>query len=169
MKKLPFVLICMALSTSVAAQDFLQQWRDSAAKAMNEFRAAHKSAIDGAGWRFVTGTESAENVPVSDVFIKTVRTESGTIRSAYLLNALYVEAPASDTPAYHSTKLLVWFDCRDGTYQQRILERYASVDGTGIPVSREAERQESAVMELVGADRRSYEKPLLAAICTSRM
>jgi hypothetical protein len=169
MKKLLFVLICMSLSASASAQDFLQQWRDSAAKAMGEFRAAHQKSLELAGWRFVTGTESAENVPVSDIFVKTVRSESGTIRSAYLLNALYIAVTEGESPGYRSAKLLVWFDCRDGTYQQRILERYATVDGTGIPVSREAERQESTVIELAGADPRSYEKPLLAAICTSRM
>ena len=169
MKKIISLFICMSFAAGVAAQDFLQQWRDSAAKAMGEFRAAHQKSLELAGWRFVTGTESAENVPVSDVFVKTIRSESGTIRSAYLLNALYVAVAEGDSPGYRSAKLLVWFDCRDGTYQQRILERYAAVDGTGVPVSREAERQESTAIELAGADPRSYEKPLLAAICTSRM
>jgi hypothetical protein len=168
MKSLFFAIVGVSLSAAAPAQDFLQQWRDSAAKGMAEFRDAHKGPIEASGWRFVGGTHTAEDVPVSDVFVKAVKTEGGSVRSAYFLNALYIPVPESNVPEYRSTKMLVWIDCSSGGYEQRILERYATVDGTGIPGSREVERQESVLNGFPGADPRSYEKPLLAAVCTTK-
>ncbi|HEX4985301.1 MAG TPA: surface-adhesin E family protein [Burkholderiales bacterium] len=168
MKNLLLAIAALALPAVAGAQDFLQQWRDSATRDMNEFRAAHRGPIEAAGWRFVTGTMTAEEVPVSDVFVKSVKVEKGAVRSASLLNALYQPVATSDIPEYRSTKLLVWFDCKEGSYEQHILERYATVDGTGNPVSRDAEKLDTPSIEMPGADPRSYEKPLLAAVCTGR-
>jgi hypothetical protein len=168
-KKILVTLISLALSSAVCAQDFLQQWRDSATKGMNEFRSAHKAGIEANGWHFVAGAQSAEEVPVSDVFVKGVKAEKGSIRSAYLLYALYVPVPASESPEYQSAKMLVWFDCKEGSYEQHILEHYASADGSGKPVSRDAEKQGSAAIEIPGADPRSIEKPLLAAVCSAKL
>ena len=169
MKKYLVPLLAFALSSPVFAQDFLQQWRDSAAKGMNEFRSAHKAGIEAKGWRFIAGTLSLEEVPISDVFVKGVKVEQGFIRSAYLLNVFYAAVPAAEFPEYQSAKMLVWFDCKTGSYEQRILERYASVDGSGNPVSRDAEKQDPAAFEMPGADPRSYERPLLAAVCTTKL
>ncbi len=168
MKKLLPLILAAMLPTAVVAQDFLQQWRDSAAKGMAEFREAHRGAIEAAGWRFVVATQSAEEVPISDVFLKSVKVEQGSIRSAYLLNVLYVAVPESEIPEYRSTKMLAWFDCKEGGYEQRILERYATVDGSGNPGSREAEKMVSTLNGFPGAERRTYEKALFAAICTAR-
>lgn len=162
-------LLGLSLAPAVCAQDFLQQWHDSATAHMNAMRAAHKGAIEAGGWRFVAGAQSAEEVPISDLFVKGVKSERDAVRSAYLLNVFYVPVPASEFPEYQSTKMLVWFDCKQGSYEQRILERYATVDGTGNPVSRAAEKQEPGTIEMPGADRRSYEEPLLAAVCKTRL
>jgi hypothetical protein len=48
-KKFLVPLICLALSSAAGAQDFLQQWRDSATKGMNDFRSAHKAGIEAKG------------------------------------------------------------------------------------------------------------------------
>lgn len=169
MKKFLVPLIALALSSAVCAQDFLQQWRDSAIKGMNEFRSAHKAGIETNGWHFVAGAQSMEEVPISDVFVKAVKAGKGSIRSAYLLNVFYVAVPASDSPEYQSTKALVWFNCKEGSYEQRNLERYASVDGSGNPVSADAEKPGSEAIEMPGADPRSIEKPLLAAVCSAKL
>jgi hypothetical protein len=168
MKNILIPLLGLALSSAVCAQDFLQQWRDSATKGMNEFRSAHKPGIEADGWRFVAGAQSAEEVPISDIFIKGVKAEKGSIRSAYLLNVFYAAVPASEFPEYQSAKMLVWVDCKEGSYEQRILERYASEDGSGMPVSRDAEKRGSAGIEMPGADPRSFDKPLLAAVCSAK-
>jgi hypothetical protein len=169
MKPVLAAIVGIALSAPVFAQDILEQLRDNATRGMNEFRMAHKAAIEAKGWRFVVGTQSVEEVPVSDVFIKGVKTEQGPIRSAYLLNVFYVAVPSSETREYLSSKMLVWFDCKSGSYEQHILERYATVDGSGNPVSRTAEKQEAGEIEIPGADVHSYEKALLGAICTIRL
>ncbi|MEO8158860.1 MAG: surface-adhesin E family protein [Betaproteobacteria bacterium] len=168
MRSLLIALIGVTLSAGVFAQDFLQQWHDSATRNMSEMRAAHKPAIEAAGWRFVSGAQSVEGVPISDLFVKGVKVEKDTVRSANLLNVFYVPVPASDFPEYQSTKMLVWFDCKEGEYEQRILERYATVDGSGNPVSRDAEKQGAGTIEMPGADRHSYEKALLAAVCQAK-
>ena len=169
MKKTLPLLLAVALSAPVLAQDMLEQMRGNATRGMNEFRAAHKTAIEARGWHFVVGTQSVEEVPVSDVFVKGVKTEQGSIRSAYLLNAFYIAVTSAEAPEYLSSKMLVWFDCRSGSYEQHIVERYAAVDGSGNPVSRTAEKQEAGEIEIPGADVRSYEKPLIGAICTIRL
>jgi hypothetical protein len=168
MKKIIIPLLGLAISGAAPAQDFLQQWHDSATKGMNEFRSAHRPSIEANGWRFVAGAKSLEEVPISDIFVKGVKTEEGSIRSAYLLNVFYLAVPASESPEYQSTKMLVWFDCKERGYEQRILERYSTVDGSGNPVSRDAEKQSSGMIEMPGADSRSFEKPLLAAVCAAK-
>lgn len=160
--------LALAVPCTACAQDFLQQWHDSATLHMSEMRSAHKSAIEAGGWRFVTGSQSVEGVPISDLFVKGVKVEKDAVRSAYLLNVFYVPVPASDFPEYQSTKMLVWFDCKEGDYEQRILERYATVDGSGNPVSRDAEKQAAGTIEMPGADRHSFEKALLAAVCQAK-
>lgn len=162
-------IFALALSSSVCAQDFLQQWRDSATKGMNEFRSAHKAGIEANGWHFVADARSAEEVPISDVFVREVKTGDGSIRSAVLLNVFYTPMPGSDSPEYQSTKALVWINCKQGSYEQRNLERYASADGSGNPVSTTAEKPGSEPIELPGADARSIEKPLLAAVCSAKV
>ena len=168
MKNLFTALIGVTLSTGAFAQDFLQQWRDSAIQTMNEFRSANKAGIEAGGWRFVAGALSAEEVPISDIFIKGVKAEKGSVRSAYLLNAFYEPVPASELPEYQSTKMLVWFDCKEGSYEQHILERYPSVDGSGNPVSRDIEKHDAPGIEMHGADARSIENLLLPAVCSAR-
>ena len=169
MNKTLILLTSLALSLSVSAQDFLQQWRDSATKGMNEFRSAYKAGIEANGWHFVADARSAEEVPISDVFIREVKAGDGSNRSAVLLNVFYIPMPGSDSPEYQSTKALVWFNCEQGSYEQRNLERYASADGSGNPVSTNAEKPGSEPMELPGADARSIEKPLLAAVCSAKV
>jgi hypothetical protein len=133
MNRLLVMLIGLVLSSAAHAQDSLQQWRDSATQAMNEFRSAKKGRIEANGWQFVAGTLSAEEVPISDMFIRGVKTEQGSIRSAYLLNAFYLPVADPELPVYQSTKMLVWFDCKEGNFQQRIVERYPSADGSANP------------------------------------
>lgn len=168
MKEILVPLLAFALSPPVLAQDLLQQWRDDATRDMNEFRSAHKAWIEANGWRFVAGALSVDEVPISDIFVKGVKAEKGSIRSAYLLNAFYAAVRASELPEYQSSKMLVWFDCKEGSYEQHILERYATRDGSGNPVSRDAEKQDSGAIEMPGADPRSFEKPLLAAVCSAK-
>ena len=169
MKPILAALLSTVLSAPVLAQDMLEQMRGDATRGMNEFRATHKAAIEAKGWHFVVGTQSVEEVPVSDVFVKGVKTEQGSIRSAYLLNVFYIAVTSAEAPEYLSSKMLVWVDCRSGSYEQHIVERYATVDGSGNPVSRTAEKQEAGEIEISGADVRSYEKPLIGAICTIRL
>ena len=169
MKPILAALLSTVLSAPVLAQDMLEQMRGDATRGMNEFRATHKAAIEAKGWHFVVGTQSVEEVPVSDVFVKGVKTEQGPIRSAYLLNVFYIAVTSAEAPEYLSSKMLVWVDCRSGSYEQHIVERYATVDGSGNPVSRTAEKQEAGEIEISGADVRSYEKPLIGAICIIRL
>ena len=49
MRSLLIALIGVTLSAGVFAQDFLQQWHDSATRNMSEMRAAHKPGIGAAG------------------------------------------------------------------------------------------------------------------------
>jgi hypothetical protein len=168
MKRFLIPLLGLAWSSSICAQDLLQQSRDSATRAMNEFRSAHKAWIEANGWQFVAGTLSEEEVPISDIFVKGVKAEKGSIRSAYLLNAFYVPVPASELPEYQSAKMLVWFDCKEGNYEQRILERHASVDGSGIPVSRDLEKRDTAGIELRDANPQSVGSSLLLAVCSAK-
>jgi len=168
MNRLLVMLIGLVLSSAAHAQDSLQQWRDSATQAMNEFRSVKKGRIEANGWQFVAGTLSAEEVPISDMFIRGVKTEQGSIRSAYLLNAFYLPVADPELPVYQSTKMLVWFDCKEGNFQQRIVERYPSADGSANPVSRDTEMHDTLGIELPGADPRSVEKALLPAVCSRR-
>jgi hypothetical protein len=130
-KRVLLVMIGLAFSPATPAQDFLQQWRDSATKTMNEFRAVQRPRIEAAGWRFAAGAETAEGVPTADIFVKDLKTRGGKVRSAQVLTASYVPIAAFEVPEYQSTNALVWFDCGTGAFEQRGIERYSSGDGTG--------------------------------------
>ena len=161
------VLIGLTFSALADAQDFLQQWRDSAAKAMNEFRTDHGPEIQAAGWRFVTAVTTPEGVPTADVFVKDVKVQQGSIRSASVLTVAYVPVPASDVPEYQSSRALVWFDCTQGRYEQRGLARYASVDGGGTPTS--AEKAAATAPQMQPADPGSSQSALLTAVCSATL
>ncbi len=156
------LLACALLSSTAGAQDFLQQWRDSAAKAMQEFRAAHSATIEAAGWKFAGGAVSAEGVPLADVFVKDVKAGQGSVKSADVLSVAYTPVPASSVPEHQSVKALVWFDCAAATYQDRALQRYASVDGSGQPSSSESAPAETAMRH---AEPGSAEAAALSAVC----
>src|SRR5690242_18098440 len=87
-----------------AAQDFLQQWRDSAAVAMKEFRAANDEPIRKQGWHFVEGLMNGEGVPLADVFVKDVKAESGSLRAAQVLSAFYQPASTPEGVGYRSAR-----------------------------------------------------------------
>ena len=169
MNKATVALVALMLSLSTFAQDFLQQWRDSAIKGMNEFRAVHWPAIKDGGWQFVDGVVSSDGIPMSDLFIKDVKAQAGPVRSAYVLNVFYAPVAASEVPEYQSTKALVWFNCNDGTYQDRRVQRYASIDGRGDANSGDAEKPNSAPAEMKSAEPQSSEKTLLAAVCSVKL
>lgn len=169
MKKAMVALVALMLSSPTFAQDFLQQWRDSAIKGMNEFRAAHWPAIKNGGWQFVDGVVSADGIPTSDLFIKDVKAQSGTVRSASVLNAFYAPVAASEVPEYQSTMALVWFNCNDGSYQDRSVQRYASVDGRGEANSGDAAKPNSAPAEMKTPEPQSSEKTLLTAVCSVKL
>ena len=160
------VLVCLTFSALSGAQDFLQQWRDSAAKAQNEFRTAHGPELQAAGWRFVTAITTAEGVPSADVFVKEVKVKDGPIRSASVLTVAYVPVPASDVPEYQSSRASVWFDCRQGRYEQRSIARYESTDGGGTPTSAEVE---SAAPQLQPVEPESVQSTLLTAVCSATL
>jgi len=168
MREILVPLLAFALSPPLLAQDVLQQWRDSATRRMIDFRSAHRPWIEANGWMFVAATLSVEEVPISDIYMKGVKVEKDPIRSAYLLNTFYAAVPALEVPEYQSSKMLVWFDCKDRSFEQRILERYASSDGSGNPNSREAEKQNRPTIEMPGADPQSFDEPLLAAVCSAK-
>jgi surface-adhesin protein E len=162
-------LAALMLSSTTFAQDFLQQWRDSATKAMNEFRAAHWDTLKSNGWHFVEGVVNAEGVPTADLFIKDVKTQGGAMRSAQVLSAYYAPLRAADGPEYQSSKALIWFDCSAGRFDQRALERYASSDGAGDPSSSEAAKSPTAPAEMKLAEQKSIEQSLLTAACAAQI
>jgi hypothetical protein len=167
-KKVLVMLIGVSFTSLGGAQDFLQQWRDSAIKGMQEFRDAHRAKIDARGWRFVGGAMNADAVPISDLFIKDVKIRDGPTRSAYVLNAFYALVAPSDLPEYQSTKALVWFDCNQQRYADRSIDRYASVDGSGDPTSSQAEKPASEPIEMNNAEPQSVEKTVLTAVCSAK-
>ena len=166
MRVLVTLLSCL-LAAPVLAQDFLQQWRDSAIKGMNEFRAAHAAEIKAQGWRFIDGAVTAEGVPIADVFIKDVKAQDASTRSVRVLNAFYVPVSAADFPEYQSSSALVWFHCADGQYEHRRVDRYASIDGRGEPTSSDAKQPVEAPLEMKGAEPQSMAKTLANAVCSS--
>lgn len=168
MKKVLVTLIGVLFSSLAGAQDFLQQWRDSAIKGMHEFRDAHRAKIDARGWQFVGGTTNSDAIPISDLFIKDVKMRDGSTRSAYVLNAFYAPVAASDLPEYQSTKALVWLDCNEQRYADRSIDRYPSVDGSGDPTSSQAEKPASGSTEMKNAEPQSVEKTLLTAVCSAK-
>lgn len=167
MKRALAVLVAVTFSGLASAQDFLQQWRDSAAKAQHEFRTAHGPAIQAAGWRFVAAVTTPEGVPSADVFVKDVKVQDGPIRSASVLTVAYVPFPASDVPEYQSSRALVWFDCSQERYEQRDIARYASLDGSGTPTSADAEKPASAPPQMQPAEPGSAQGALLTAVCSA--
>jgi surface-adhesin protein E len=164
-----FALIGVLMSSPICAQDFLQQWRDSATKAMNEFRAAHWDTLKSNGWHFVEGVVNAEGVPTADLFIKDVKTQGGAMRSAQVLSAYYAPLRAAEGPEYQSSKALIWFDCSAGRFDQRALERYASSDGAGEPSSPEAAKSTTAPADMKIAEQKSIEQTLLTAACAAQI
>ncbi|MEO8626988.1 MAG: surface-adhesin E family protein [Betaproteobacteria bacterium] len=166
MRVLATLLSCLVASP-VLAQDFLQQWRDSAIKGMNEFRAAHAADIKGQGWRFIDGAVNAEGVAIADIFIKDVKMQDASTRSARVLSAFYTPASGSDLPDYQSSNALVWFHCADGRYEHRSVDRYASADGRGASASSDDKQPVPAPLEMRGAEPVSMEKTLLTAVCAS--
>ena len=169
MKPALVALVGLTFSALANAQDFLQQWRDSATKAMNEFRTAHGPAIQAAGWRFVTAITTPEGVPTADVFVQDVRARDESIRSASVLTVAYVPVPAFDVPEYQSSRTLIWFDCRKGSYEQRGIARYASVDGGGAPTSSNAEKPASEAPQMQPAEPDSAQSTLLTAVCSAAL
>ena len=169
MKRALVVSVALTFSAPAGAQDFLQQWRDSAAKAMNEFRTAHGPGIQAAGWRFVTAVTTPEGVPSADVFVKDVKEHEGPIRSASVLTVAYVPVPAFDVPEYQSSRALVWFDCKQGRYEQRSIARYASTDGSGTPTSADAEKPASAAPQMQSVEPESAQGALLTAVCSATL
>jgi hypothetical protein len=170
MKKTIFVgLIGISVFAPLFAQDFLQQWRDSAIKSMNEFRATSADAIKAGGWHFVEGLVNAEGVPLADVFIKDVKLQDGTLRSAQVLSAFYSPTSSSDVPEYQSSKAVVWFDCAGGGVEQRGIERYSTKDGAGPATSSEALKPATAPREMRTAEPQTLDKSLLTAVCTAKL
>ena len=169
MNSMRLALLGMLISSPVCAQDFLQQWRDSATKAMNEFRAAHWDAIKSGGWQFVEGVVNPEGVPIADLFIKDVRAQGGAVRSAQVFSAYYAPVPAADGPEYRSSKALMWFDCSAGKFDQRSVQHYASSDGAGDPGSAEAVKPGTAPGEMKVAEQNSIERTLLTAACAAKI
>ena len=168
MNRTSVALIGLMVASPICAQDFIQQWRDSAIVAMNAFRTGHWAQIKAQGWQFVGGAETSEGIPSSDVFIRDVKIPNGPIRSADVLNVSYLPLQVSDLPEFQSSKALIWFNCTEGSYEHRSVERYASTDGSGNPVSSDTKKAGSASMELKGAELLSMEKPLLAAVCSAK-
>ena len=74
------------------------------------------------------------------LFVKDVKVQDGSIRSASVLTVAYVPVPAFDVPEYQSSRALVWFDCKQERYEQRGIARYASMNGGGTPTSADAEK-----------------------------
>ena len=169
MKRALVVLVGLTFSALGGAQDFLQQWRDSAAKAMNEFRTAHGPGIQAAGWRFVTAVTTPEGVPSADVFVKDVKVQDGSIRSASVLTVAYDPVPAFDVPEYQSSRALVWFDCKQGRYEQRGIARYASANGGGTPTSADAEKPATAAPQMQAVEPESTQSTLLTAVCSATL
>jgi len=163
------VALGVAVATGAAAQDFLQQWRDSATRQMNAFRATHTPAIAAAGWRFVAGSVSAESVPIADVFIARVEVRTGAIRSADVLTSYYAERPESVVPAHQSARSVEWFDCAAGTWEQRSLKLYASHDGGGEPNHAEPAKVDGEPATLGPIDHGVVTHAVLAAVCGQPM
>jgi hypothetical protein len=162
-------LIGLTFSTIANAQDFLQQWRDSATKAMNEFRTAHGPELQAAGWRFVTAITTPEGVPTADVFVQDVRARDESIRAASVLTVAYVPVPAFDLPEYQSSRALIWFDCRQGRYEERAIARYASVDGAGAPTSTNAEKPATVPPLMQPIEMGSAQSAILTAVCSAAL
>lgn len=163
------VVLGVALSTGALAQDFLQQWRDSATRSMNDFRAANGPALAAAGWKFVAGAQSVERVPLSDLHIRDVKARGGKVRSALVLDVGYLPFPESTVAEYQSAKSLTWFDCGAGTFEHRRLERFMSVDGSGTPTSAEEAKPDTAPAEMRQPDHGSVFNAVLDAVCAAKL
>jgi hypothetical protein len=159
------VALGAALADGASAQDFLQQWRDSATRQMHVFRANAAPGIVSAGWRFIAGSVSAESVPIADVFIARVAARTGTIRSADVLTSYYAERPESVVPAHQSARSVEWFDCAAGTWEQRSLKLYSGHDGSGEPNHAEPAKPDSEPATLGPIDHGVVTHAVLAAVC----
>lgn len=168
MNKLLAAIIVLAAVLPASGQDFLQQWKDTATQQMKEFRAAHRPAIEAGGWRFVHGAVTPEGVPTSDYFVQGIVERSGGLRAAQVLNAFYVPIPEADVPEYQSTRAVLWFDCKAGTFEQRELSRYASADGAGTANSAEPAGDQAASYEGQPPAHQSAEGALLQYVCAAK-
>jgi hypothetical protein len=147
------------------AQDFLQQWKDSAAVAQKEFRAASSSAITQQGWRFLEGFSNAEGVPLADLFVKDVKRESGTVRFARVLTAFYQPASTSEGTSFKSSHAELSFDCAGKHVQQRSAAYFTTPDASGAP----AASQTDASPQMHEPDPHTAEPALLAAVCAMQL
>lgn len=161
--------VAVAVVADASAQDFLQQWRDSATRQMNAFRATHAPAIVASGWRFVAGSVSAESVPIADVFIARVAARKGSVRSADVLTSYYAERPESVVPAHQSARSVEWFDCATGTWEQRSLKLYASLDGSGQPNHAEPAKADGDPAAPGPIDHGVVTHAVLAAVCSQAL
>jgi hypothetical protein len=147
-----------------AAQDFLQQWRDSAAVAMKEFRAANDETIRKQGWHFVEGLVNGEGVPLADVFVKDVKAESGAMRTAQVLSAFYQPASTPEGAGYRSARATVAVDCGASRLQQRNIAYFESADASGNPVAPATSTAGDAHEPQAGTP----ERALVTAVCSAK-
>ena len=168
-KKLLVTLFGLVCASSVGAQDFLQQWRDTATQNMNDFRAANAKKLEAAGWKFVAGAQSVERVPLSDLHIANVKARAGKVRSADVLDVGYLPFPESTVAEYQSAKSVTWFDCGAKTFEHRRYERFTSVDGSGAPTSAEEAKADTAPADMKHPDHGSVMNDVLDAVCAAKL
>ncbi len=168
MKKAALLLVGLLGSSPVFAQDFLQQWVDNATKAMKDFRTAHASRIEAAGWHFVGGSLTIEGVPQADLYLREVKAGEGASRAAMVLNAYYTPVPAFDFPEHQSMRALLNVDCGNDNYQERASWRYASADGSGEPNASTPERPTSNFRDNKHAQPQTAEKTLVDLVCAAK-
>jgi hypothetical protein len=160
-----FLFVGLTLSAAAHAQDFLQQWRDSAVAAQKEFRAANTNNITQQGWRFLEGFTNAEGVPLADLFVKDVKRENEAVRSAHVLTAFYQPASAPDGTQYRVSRSELSFDCAGKHVQQRAASYFDKADATGEPAASQSE----AGPQMRDPDPHTAEPALLAAICAMQL
>lgn len=160
------VVLGALIASGAHAQDFLQQWRDSATRQMNAFRATHAPAIVASGWRFVGGSTSGEGVPTADVFVTRIAARQGAVRSAEVLTSFYAVRPESAVPAHQSSRSTEWFDCAAGTWEQRSLRLYPTHDGSGEPNHAEPGKADAAPAALGPIDHGVITHSVLATVCS---
>jgi hypothetical protein len=163
--KWQWLAVAGALASAPAvSQDFLQQWRDSAAVAMKEFRAANGETIRKQGWHFVDGSMNGEGVPLADVFMKDVKAQSGATRAAQVLSAFYQPASTPEGVGYRSSRATVAIDCAAGRLQQLAVAYFESPDASGEPAAPAVTAAGDAHEPQAGTP----ERALLAAVCSAK-